>query len=143
MQTLILNTISPTILIAIGILLIAAEAATFTFILFWFGIASIIVGIISYIVSFSDGAWQIASIGIIAILLLFFLRTKALYLFLKAKDGEIKDDFLNTKGFGIVKNGKVYYKATFWNCDDIDNFKDGEKVEVLEAKKNMVKIKYR
>lgn len=136
-----LNAISPTILIAIGILLIAAEAATFTFVLFWFGIASIIVGIISYIVSFSDGAWQIAFIGIIAIALLFFLRTKTLDTFLKSKDGEIKDDFLNTKGVGTVKNGKIYYKATFWDCDDIDSFKDGEKVEVLEAKKNMVKIK--
>ncbi len=136
----ILDVISPTILLSVGIVLIAIEALTFNFVLLWFGIAAIIVAGISLVYDFSDGAWQLASVGIIALILLVALRAKALQLFLKAKDEEVKDDFLNEPGIGIVKDGKVYYKATFWDYDYIDDLKEGEKVKVIEAKQNKVKI---
>lgn len=34
--------------------------------------------------------------------------------FLKSKDQEINDTFLNEKGEGVIKNRKVEYKATYW-----------------------------
>ena len=137
-----LSAISPVILIGIGIFLMALEVATFTFVLFWFGVAFVLVGVMSYFVTFSDGAWQIASVGIISLVLLFFFRSKFLTIFLKASKGdEVQDEFLNTKGVGVVKNGKIYYKATYWDCDDIKTLNEGQKVEILEAKKAKVKIK--
>ena len=136
-----LNILSPTLLIAIGIFLIATEAITFSFILFWFGLASIIVGLLSFIIDFPTLAWQLTAISIIALLSLFSLRTKALELFLKTKENdEVKDNFLNTGGDGVVKNSKVYYKATFWDCDTLEEFEEGEKVRVLEAKRGKVII---
>ena len=137
-----LSAISPVILIGIGIFLMALEVVTFTFVLFWFGVAFVLVGVMSYFVTFSDGAWQIASVGIISLVLLFFFRSKFLTIFLKASKGdEVQDEFLNTKGVGVVKNGKIYYKATYWDCDDIKTLNEGQKVEILEAKKAKVKIK--
>jgi len=68
-------------------------------------------------------------------------RAKALEKFQKPKDGEIKDNFLNIEGRGTIRNGKVYYKATYWDCDNINDFIDDEKVEVMEAKKGKVIIK--
>lgn len=61
--------------------------------------------------------------------------------FIIIRDDKEKDNSLNVKGTGIVRNGRIYYKAILWHCDDIDNFKEGEKVEVLETNKNKVKIK--
>lgn len=141
METVTLNVISPTVLVAIGIILIAIEAMIFSFVFFWFGLASVIVGVISLFFTFSDGLWQLATIGVVALLMLFFLRAKALEKFQKPKDGEIKDNFLNTEGIGTIHNGKVYYKATYWDCDTINDFIDDEKVEVIEAKKGKVIIK--
>jgi len=141
MDTVTLSPISPTILVAIGIFLIALEAMVFNFVLFWFGLAAIIVGIFSLVFHFTDGLWQLADIAIVSLMLLLTLRTKALTIFLKSKDGdEVKDDFLNEKGIGVVKNNKIYYKATYWECDDIDKLKNGQKVAILEAKKGKVRI---
>lgn len=141
METATLSVISPIILIAIGIVLIAIEAITFSFVLFWFGLASIIIGIFSYFFQFSDGLWQLTAIAIVSLLMLFLLRVKVLKKFDKPKDGAVKDNFFNTKGEGVVKDGKVYYKATYWNCDTIDDFSDGEKVEVVEIKKGKAVIR--
>ena len=61
--------------------------------------------------------------------------------FLKSKDQEINDTFLNEKGEGVIKNGKVEYKATYWDIDSKDtDFKEGEKVIVLSALRNKAKI---
>jgi membrane protein implicated in regulation of membrane protease activity len=143
MEVTILSVISPIVLVGIGIFLMALEVLTFTFVLFWFGVAFIGVGVISYFVTFSDGAWQIASVGIISLVLLLFLRSRFLTIFLEARKGdEVQDDFFNMQGVGIVKNGKIYYKATYWDCDDMERLKEGQKVEILEVKKGKVKIKF-
>lgn len=137
----VISIISPTILIAIGLFLIAIEAMSFSFISFWFGLASILIGIATNFIDFNDGLWQIASICILALVLLFSLRTKLMEKFLKSKDQEINDTFLNEKGEGVIKNGKVEYKATYWDIDSKDtDFKEGEKVIVLSALRNKAKI---
>lgn len=139
-QMEVISIISPTILIAIGLFLIAIEAMSFSFISFWFGLASILIGIATNFIDFNDGLWQIASICILALVLLLSLRTKLMEKFLKSKDQEINDTFLNEKGEGVIKNGKVEYKATYWDIDSKDtDFKEGEKVIVLSALRNKAK----
>ena len=140
-QREVLSIISPTILIAIGLFLIVIEVMSFSFISFWFGFSCILIGIATNFIDFNDGLWQIASICILALVLLFSLRTKLMEKFLKSKDQEINDTFLNEKGEGVIKNGKVEYKATYWDIDSKDtDFKEGEKVIVLSALKNKAKI---
>lgn len=142
METQVLSLFSPIILIAIGIVLIAIESIFYSFILIWFGFASLIVGVASYLIPFNDGLWQVASISLIAIVLLFLLRTKAMEKFMKPIDEEINDTFLNEDGEGIIQNGKVYFKATYWDIDssyDLD-FEENEKVHVLSASKGKAKI---
>lgn len=141
-QTLILNPIAPAILIGAGIALIAIEALVFSFAIVWFGIGSIIIGAISYVIVFNDGIWQLASIALIAMILLLVLRTKAIKRFLKPKDEEYKDNAYNEKGIGVIKEGKVYYKATYWDVDPrlIEKLEENQKVEVLSVKGSIATI---
>lgn len=138
-----IDLISPLILIAVGIGLIALEALLFSFIVFWFGMATIIVGLLSYLNIFEDGLWQLSTIAILSMLLLFTMRSKALQLFLKSKDQEYNDNFLNEEGVGVIKESNVYYKATNWRIDPMnkDEFKEGEQVHVLSVKKGIATIK--
>jgi len=137
-----IDLISPLMLIAIGIGLIALEALLFSFVLFWFGVATIIVGVLSYLHIFGDGLWQLSSIAILSMILLFFLRSKVLQLFLKSKDGEHDDNFFNEEGVGVIRNGSLYYKATYWNIDPMnkEKFEDGEQVHVLSINKGIATI---
>lgn len=140
-----LSVIDPYILIALGVAFIALEALIVSFIVIWFGIGFIIVGIISYIYPFSDAIWQIAMVCLLSLILIIFLRKKALESFLKSKM-ELTDDFLNEKGVGEIKNSKVFYKGTYWEIDskiDEKEFIDGEKVVVLKTSKNHATIEKR
>ncbi len=140
MATPILSVISPEYLIGAGIALIALEAVLFSFIVFWFGIASVIVGIVSYVITFSDGIHQVTAVSVLAVVMLIGLRSKALERFMKAKGKEHNDDYLNIEGQGVVRDSKVYYKATYWNIDSAESFEEGEKVNVLSVKNSTAVI---
>ena len=139
----ILSTIAPLILIGAGIILIAIEALIYSFIFIWFGISLIIIGIVSFYYMFDNGIWQLASASLIAIMLLLTLRTTLMSKFLKSKDNAPKEDFLNAAGKGMIQNGKVYYKATYWDIDSDLNetFQEDEQIEVVSASKGVAKIK--
>ena len=141
MHSQILSVFSPMVLIGVGIILIALEAFIYSFFIVWFGIGLIIVGVLSNFYNFSDGMWQLAFTAVIALLLLFTLRAKISSKFLKEQDQAPKEDFLNQTGRGVIKNNKVYFKATYWDIKSDDNFKDGEEVEVVEASKGVARIK--
>jgi len=145
--TPILSIIAPMYLIAIGVLLIALEALFYSFILIWFGIAFILVGLLTSIdisttdgISssiYTDGLWQLASVGIIALILLLLLRSRVLNRFLKPSKHQHNDDFLNTSGIGEIHEGRVYFKGTYWEYHNKDtNFKDGESVQVISTQGN-------
>ena len=51
------------------------------------------------------------------------------------------DNFLDEKGFGIIKNGLVYFKGTYWRSAEISKFKGGQEVEVLGVKNGEIVIK--
>ena len=144
MESLILNPIDPFLLIGLGFLLIASEMLVTAFIMLWFGFGIIIVGIISYFYAYTDGIWQLASASIIALLLLIVLRNKFVREFLNPVDKLPEENFLNEEGQGVIKDGKVYYKSIFWTPDNLGNindFEEGEVVDVLEALKGKAKIR--
>ena len=144
MESLILNPIDPFLLIGLGFLLIASEMLVTAFIMLWFGLGIIIVGIISYFYAYTDGIWQLASASIIALLLLIFLRNKFVREFLSPVDKLPEENFLNEEGQGVIKDVKVYYKSIFWTPDNlaiISDFEEGEVVDVLEALKGKAKIR--
>ena len=133
-----LNVIDPYILLGIGVVLIAFESIITSFILIWFGIGFVLTAFISYAYTFEDGIWQIALASFISLSLLFLLRKKTFKKFLKSEE-EISDNFLNEKGFGEIKNNKVFYKGTYWEIDasiDESIFNEGEKVMVTKTYKN-------
>ena len=141
MENLTLSIIPALYLSAIGITLIGIEMLTFSFVLFWFGIAFLLVSGLTLFNVFPDALWQFASIGVISILMLLFLRTKALELFLKSKK-ENNDNFLNEAGVGTIKYDKVDYKATYWEIayKGKETFVEGEKVTVLKTEKGFAFI---
>jgi len=141
METLILSPLSPTVLIALGVLFIALEALVMSFVVIWFGVGLIVVGISSYFIHYTDGMWQLALSGIVAMLLLFILRSTLMKKFCDAKDRPPKDDFLNEAGEGVIKDGKVYYKSIFWTIDSDETFQENDKVTVLKAYKGRATVK--
>jgi len=143
MENLAFSGLSPLVLLAIGVILIALESLLFSFVLFWFGLAFLIVGGISFFDVTLDLKWQLSLVSIISLALLVLLRAKALNMFLKSKEGENNDNFLNETGYGVIKNGKVFYKATYWEVDPACKitFDDGEKVFVEKAENNIAIIK--
>lgn len=144
MDIQILEPIIPMALMGIGIALIAVESFIFSFFVFWFGIGFVLVGILSIFVEFNDGAWQLASVSVIAMILLITLRAKIIDKFLNAKDNQKTiQDFLNESGFGVIKENKVYYKATYWNIehDEKVTYEDGEEVYVIGTHKGFAKVK--
>lgn len=137
-----LSVIDPYILLGIGIVLIALEAVITSFILIWFGIGFMLTALISYFYGFDDGIWQLAIASFISLLLLAILRKKIFKNFLNPEK-EINDNFLNEKGFGVIKNKKVFFKGTYWEIDgsiDESLFIEGEKVVVSKTYKNFAII---
>ncbi|MBN2815051.1 MAG: nodulation efficiency protein D [Campylobacterales bacterium] len=140
MEAPILETFSAMLLIAMGIGLIALEALLFSFVVFWFGVATILVGFSSYFIEYNDGLWQLATIALIALLLLFTLRSKALERFMKSQDHEHNDNFFNTSGEGEVRNGKVYFKGTYWKIESQQLFSEGERVRVTSTEGSTAQV---
>ena len=130
-------------LFAIGVVLITLEVFIYSFVVIWFGIGFVLVALLSLVYTIDDLIWQMALISIISLLFLVLFRKKLLIRFSKSQK-EMSDNFFDEKGFGEIKNGKVYYKATYWEFDpsiDEKDFQDGEKVMVLKTKNNYASIK--
>ena len=140
MEIISLDPISPSLLIAMGIILIAVEALLYSFTIFWFGVSAIIIGSLSFIINFNNALWQIGSVGVLALMLLFILRNKLIKKFMSAKGKDYEDDYFTESGEGIIKNGKVYYKATYWNIKSDHNFDENESVKIIEIKENIAYI---
>jgi len=132
-------------LIAIGIVLGALEVFIYSFVLIWFALGFILVGIISLFYDFTNLYWQLATVALFSLLFLIFFRKSLLEKFLKPQS-EISDNFFNKKGYGVIKNQKLFYKATYWEIEEsinLEEFSEGEKVKVLEIVNNKAIIKKR
>ncbi len=127
------------LLFAIGLILIALEVFIYSFVVIWFGLGFFIVGFFSLFFSFNELNYQLITICIISILLLFLFRNSLKKRFFRASKN-IPDNFLNSSGVGEFKQGKIFYKGTFWELDpnfDITKLKENQKIKVLKVEQNI------
>lgn len=135
--------IEPYTLLAIGITLIALEAVIASFVVIWFGFGFVLVAFISFFYAYSNVIWQLSTISIFSMILIFTFRNKFIKKFLESKV-KVSDDFLNEEGIGEIKNSKVFYKGTYWEIDqniNINDFEENEKIIVLKTSRNVAFIK--
>ncbi len=135
-----IEVISVSYLIAIGILLIGVEALLFTFVLFFLGIGFLGIAIISFVYPFESGFAQIAFAFVIALVSIFFFRKSLLAKM--SKESEVKEERAHISGIGIVQEGMVYFDGTYWKVQsDISTLQDGTRVEIIDVVNNMVILK--
>ena len=139
-MTPVLEPFSGLVLSAIGLAFLALEVFFASFYLLWFGFGFLAVAALSAGVVFGDGMYQIALATVLAVVLLlaFAKRLRAL---LKKSEKEIKDDFLNETGKGVIKEGMVFYKGTLWRFEPaLADLKDGDEVTVIKTHKSVATI---
>lgn len=124
---MIIAPIEPQYLLALGIALIAAEIVTASFVLFWFGIGFVLVSLFSVLYSFEDGSVQLAWAFGIGAVLMFLLRSRFVARFMNSK--EHHTDSFEGGGEGVVKEGRVFFRGTYWDAD-VEGLEEGEKVFV-------------
>lgn len=135
-----LQPFSAPILLTIGIVLMGIEMMLGSFYILWFGIGFFVVGAIEYFLPFPSAMYQISTALIISLVLLFALKKKVNF-WLRHSEKEIKDDFLNEEGEGVIKEGMVFYKGTMWEYEPKDlKVQNGLHVKVLSTKGNRAVI---
>lgn len=77
---------------------------------------------------------QIFYAFLLSLILLFLFRNLASNWLRKDK---FNNEFLDESGIGVIKNGMIYYKGTFFNAD-VSGFKDGDEVKILGFKNNKI-----
>lgn len=136
-----LEPLSIPILLTIGVVLIGLEMVLGSFYILWFGIGFFVVGAVEYFIPFSGAMYQIATALVISLVLLFTLKRRV-KMILGKNEKEIKDDFLNEKGVGVIKEGMIFYKGTLWEYEPKNlHVKEGLHVEVLKTKGNIATIR--
>ena len=135
-----IDIISPSYLLAIGILLIGLEALTFSFVLFFVGLGFVVVSGISVFYEFDNGVIQIAVASVIALLSALSLRG---YMLEKlTKPSEVEEERTHISGVGFVEDGSIKFDGTYWKTlDDISSYKNGDKIDIADVVDNMVVIK--
>lgn len=131
------------ILFAIAAVLITFEVFILSFVIIWFGLGFLLLSFIQVVFPIDSIIWQLCLVALFSLVLLVLFRKKLLNKF-KKSDKEIKDDFLNESGYAEVKNGKIFFKGTFWEFEkelEVGSYKDGEKVFVEFTKSNTAYIK--
>lgn len=123
-------------LIALGLFLGILELLIGSFYIIFFAIGFLIIGAINFINPLSL-ANQLALVAIISIFLLIIFKK-----FFKRKNiSTYNDDFLNESGEGIIKNGMIYYKGSFWQSNEISHLKDGDIVQIRGIENNKIILK--
>jgi len=126
-------------LLAGGIVLIGLEAIFFSFFLFWIGIGLMVVSALSYFGLFESAYTQVAVAFSVGLILVFALRKWSMKLINKSQDSS--EEKVHQSGIGIVDKGMIKMNGTFWQCDDLSAYKDGDKVEVHDIVNNKAIIK--
>jgi len=135
-----IEAISVTYLIAIGILLIGLEALIFSFVLFFFGVGFIVVGIVSNFYLFDNGIVQIAVAFVIALVFAYTFRKTLLEKMSKVSSKS--EEKAHVSGVGILIDGSIKFDGTYWNTQsDLSKYEEGDKVTIIDVVDNMVVLK--
>jgi hypothetical protein len=135
---MILPPIESSYLLAAGIALVAAEIVTASFVLFWFGIGFLVVAAVSYMYAFEEGMVQLAWAFSIGAALMYLLRAKFVQYVMASKEEHI--DSFEGEGEGVVENGKVFFRGTYWDAD-VSNYNEGDRVRVVKIDHGKVILK--
>lgn len=131
------------LLISFGLVLMALEMFTLVFVLLFFGVAFVVVGLLSFFIPM-PGEVQILMGMVIGGLLTFGLRR---YMMQTIQTKDLVLETLKTGEIGILQEHagelRVNYKGTTWAIHPKSNeeFKAGEKVIVSELIDNLAVIK--
>ena len=126
-------------LLAFGIVLIGLEALIVSFFLVWIGIGFIVVAAMTYFGLFESGTAQIAVAVSIGLVLLLALRKWSMNLVNKTQDNT--EEKIHKSGVGVIDGGMIKMDGTYWQSDDdLSQYKDGDRVEVLDIVNNKVKL---
>ncbi|MEN8146032.1 MAG: NfeD family protein [Campylobacterota bacterium] len=126
-------------LLAFGIVLIGLEALIVSFFLIWIGIGFVIVALLTYFGVFESGTAQIAVAVSIGLVLLLALRKWSMNLVNKTQDST--EEKIHKGGVGVIDGGMIRMDGTYWQSDDdLSQYKDGDRVEVLDIVNNKAKL---
>ncbi len=126
-------------LLAFGIVLIGLEALIVSFFLVWIGIGFVVVAAMTYFGLFESGTAQIAVAVSIGLVLLLALRKWSMNLVNKTQDNT--EEKIHKSGVGVIDGGMIKMDGTYWQSDDdLSQYKDGDKVEVLDIVNNKAKL---
>ena len=126
-------------LLAFGIILIGLEAIIFSFFLIWIGIGFVIVAAMTYFGFFESGTAQIAVAVSIGLVLLLALRKLSMRFINKTQDNT--EEKIHKSGVGVIDGGMIKMDGTYWQSDDdLSQYKDGDRVEVLDIVNNKAKL---
>ena len=127
-------------LLAFGIVLIGLEALVFSFFLVWIGIGFVIVALLTYFGIFESGTAQIAVAVSIGLVLLLGLRKWSMALINKTQDST--EEKIHKSGVGVIDGGMIKMDGTYWQSDDdLSQYKDGDRVEVIDIVNNKAVVK--
>lgn len=118
------------ILIATGFVLGIIELLLGSFYVIFFAIGFFIVGVLGLLVEISLEIKLVLCVVLSLGLLLLFKK------FFKKNQEIVKDNFLDESGFGIIKNGMVYYKGALWQANEISHLKEGDKIKIKGVENN-------
>ena len=126
-------------LLAFGIVLIGLEALVFSFFLIWIGIGFVAVAAMTYFGFFESGTAQIAVAVSIGLVLLLLLRKWSMNFINKTQDNT--EEKIHKNGVGVIDGGMIKMDGTYWQSDDdLSQYKDGDRVEVLDIVNNKAKL---
>lgn len=124
------------LLLAIGFVLAIIELLIGSFYVIFFALGFLFVGILSLFLSLNL-VWQIILIALISLVSFMIFRK----FFKKSKKEEnLKDNFLDESGEGVIQNGMIYYKGTLWQSNEIEDLKDGDRVRITGVRANQIQI---
>jgi inner membrane protein len=126
--------------LVVGLVLMIAEVVTPGFILFFFGLSAVIVGLLSFIPFIAaSGTWQLLLFAVLSVTTLLLLRRQMKALFTgRSRNGqhEINDAFVGhhavvTERIAPPKDGKVEANGVSWSATAGEIIDAGTPVEVV------------
>ncbi|GEM_PF-1588770 len=131
-------------LLSLGVILITLEVTLLNFfILLWFGIAAILVGIWGFFIPFEHGEYQLLATAVMGTGLLLLFRNRLLEVNQKTPEMTLETFKAGEAGRLMQQDGTwmIEYQGSWWQvANPTDNLKAGETVRVTKVENNRVWI---